>query len=215
MRKVLSQERLPHIWNLFQYALDNTERPDIASTGLATSRTIVDIGCGTGRRIPSLRSVAPEARYIGLDIDPAALAVTTKRYPELHFELATGPSDLRNRVAANLHGPHSTAVLWNVTHHLDDDNFHDLLRVVGAAEKVLIIDPLRTDKFAHPASRFVYKLERGQHRRTIGEMTAIFDQQSFSVLNLEVGMIRPRIMFGMSAGGWAKFVVARKDTEPR
>jgi SAM-dependent methyltransferase len=44
-------------------------------------RRIVDIGCGTGYYLAGILSSRPEARALAVDISPAAVARTVRRFP--------------------------------------------------------------------------------------------------------------------------------------
>lgn len=61
-------------------------------TNLASSESILDMGCGCGRIAAALTQyVAPKSRYLGIDIVPGlidfARAFITPRFPSFHFAL--------------------------------------------------------------------------------------------------------------------------------
>lgn len=47
-----------------------------------SDRTVIDAGCGTGGNLKWLRSVCPDARLMGFDVSPEAVALTRQRVPE-------------------------------------------------------------------------------------------------------------------------------------
>lgn len=54
----------------------------IAEYKRSPGNTLLDVACGTGGHIPSLRD---DFAYEGLDLDPAMLAIARARYPEIPF----------------------------------------------------------------------------------------------------------------------------------
>lgn len=67
--------------------------------------TIADVGCGTGTLACALARVEPQARIVGVDPDPAVLAVARRRSAAVRWETGTGDT------LAGLLGPGSADVV--------------------------------------------------------------------------------------------------------
>jgi SAM-dependent methyltransferase len=50
------------------------------------ARTVLDLGCGAGRVLPHVATMAPAARCVGADVDGAAIGWARSRFPALHWE---------------------------------------------------------------------------------------------------------------------------------
>lgn len=66
-----------HRWRLVVRALRELPPPTV----------IVDLGCGSGALLERIGRAFPGARLAGLDVEPSALAIATKRLPAARFEL--------------------------------------------------------------------------------------------------------------------------------
>lgn len=72
-------------------------------------RYVSDIGCGYGRLCTAFRS----DRYLGFDLNPAALEAAQRRNPDYRFSLMRDPLDYTVREAA---------LLYTVLLHIHDDD---------------------------------------------------------------------------------------------
>jgi ubiquinone/menaquinone biosynthesis C-methylase UbiE len=70
-------------------ALDGALCQELLATLPLTGRTIVDIGCGTGRHWPALFHRSP-ARLIGYDVSTGMLNQLKKKYPHAETHLLSG-----------------------------------------------------------------------------------------------------------------------------
>ena len=83
--------------------------------GLPKSAVVVDLGCGSGALLERISRAFPDAKLVGLDVEPAALAIATKRLPSAQFELV----DL-DQAATPQHGKTADAVVCSeVIEHLE------------------------------------------------------------------------------------------------
>jgi ubiquinone/menaquinone biosynthesis C-methylase UbiE len=89
--------------NNLMLALDGALCQELLATLPLTSKTIVDIGCGTGRHWPALFHRSP-ARLIGYDVSTGMLSRLKKKYPHAETRLLSG---------AALAGATSTGVTLN------------------------------------------------------------------------------------------------------
>ena len=70
-------------------ALDQTLCQDLLATLSLTARTIVDVGCGTGRHWPALFSRSP-ARLLGYDVSTGMINRLRTKYPHAETYLLSG-----------------------------------------------------------------------------------------------------------------------------
>lgn len=84
--------------------------------GLPKAAAVVDLGCGSGALLKRIGHAFPDARLVGLDVEPAAIAIATKRLPSAQFELV----DLdRGEKAPDLRGEADAVVCSEVIEHLE------------------------------------------------------------------------------------------------
>jgi SAM-dependent methyltransferase len=101
--------------------------------GLPKSAVVADLGCGSGALLERIGRAYPDAKLIGLDVEPAALAIATKRLPSAQFRLA----DLDgNGETPELRGAADAVVCSEVIEHLETPQralllASDLLRAGG------------------------------------------------------------------------------------
>lgn len=53
---------------------------------LAAVRSVLDLGCGSGRVLPHVAALAPEAASAGCDVDAAAISWSASHHPEIRWE---------------------------------------------------------------------------------------------------------------------------------
>lgn len=82
--------------------------------------SVVEIGCGTGR----LCRAFPPDRYLGTDINPAALARAAEAHPDYSFELYAGQSG-------------DTALLYTVLLHIRDEDLPGFVSKIRADRVIL------------------------------------------------------------------------------
>ena len=67
---------------------------DLLSRIPLSAKTILDVGCGTGSLAAAYRSLNPKARWLGIDIDPAAVAPHLDRMVTMDVESGPLPFDV-------------------------------------------------------------------------------------------------------------------------
>lgn len=170
MAPFLTQERFPKLWLLFQALFGATrEKKRLALKHLGDHKSVIEIGCSLGVLAPAFAAV-PGVRYLGVDIDPQAIAHAKARFVDqknLSFSTQT-MRELGDR------GQTFDYVLFaNILHHVDDPTAVDLIRdasrLVAAGGTMVVIEPdiLRPDDSL--LVRSLYKLERGLFRRPPAE----------------------------------------------
>lgn len=170
MAPFLTQERFPRLWLLFQAMFGATrEKKRLALKHLGNHKNVIEIGCSLGVLAPAFAAV-PGVRYLGVDIDPQAIAHARARFSgqkNLSFSTQT-MRELGDR------GQTFDYVLFaNILHHVDDPTAVDLIRdasrLVAPGGTMVVIEPdiLRPDDSL--LVRSLYKLERGLFRRPPAE----------------------------------------------
>jgi SAM-dependent methyltransferase len=61
--------------------------------GLSKGAVVVDLGCGSGALLERIGKAFPDARLIGIDMEPVALAIAKRRLPSAQFERADLDAD--------------------------------------------------------------------------------------------------------------------------
>ena len=205
----LSQERFPALWHLFQLALLNINQPrGFLARCIGGSTRIVDVGCATGKRIPSLLEAAPGASYLGLDIDENAIAFAMRANPACEFVGFKSIASLRNHIRFEAKKPDTTLILWDVVHHLSDFELDSLIADCVGVTKVVVIDPIQVRDHQHFIAKLIYGLERGEFRRPLEELENRLEQADFRIQDREVVPIVPRIIPWMKVGYSVRILLA-------
>ncbi len=108
------------------------ELPDLAAAG---RYRVVDIGCGPGLLAPTAHRRG--LRYLGLDIDPANLEYSRRRFTWPGVAFSDQPFD---QVPLS---PEDVVVMNGVVHHLPDEVFGRYLRHAATAAYLVICDHWR------------------------------------------------------------------------
>ena len=67
---------------------------ETAGLSIGSARAVLDFGCGSGRVLPHVAALAPEARCHGCDVDPSAIAWAARHRPELSWALSSSEPPL-------------------------------------------------------------------------------------------------------------------------
>lgn len=111
--------------------------------GPLAGRRLLDVGCGAGGFVRSL--AARGARVVGVDPNPEALVAAREAVPGGTFQ--TARAEALPFADASFDG----AVFLNSLHHVPKADMHDALReaarVVGAAGRIVVVEPLAEGSF--------------------------------------------------------------------
>ena len=168
---------------LWLFGADSAKRPLIEQAEIKPGFRVLDIGCGTGSMAVLIKREHPDADVIGIDPDPAALAVCKRKANRSGFAIEF------DRAFAD-HLPYADASFDRVFssfmfHHLADDEktatLHELRRVLKPGASLHLLDFTRSHS-AHSGTP-----EHGQrvHRhgsvaeRIEGRMTSLMDEAGF------------------------------------
>jgi SAM-dependent methyltransferase len=128
--------------------------------------TILDIGSGVGTR----RKLFPNARYTGIDNNPAYIA----------HALRTWGDGFQVMDAGRLEFPDASfdhAMSIAVCHHLDDGTLSSMvreaLRIVKPAGALHIVDAVLPASRRALLKRWVFESDRGRHQRTLAQMARL------------------------------------------
>lgn len=95
---------------------------------VADGETVLDFGCGDARLAPAFDA----ERYVGVDINPYAIARCRERFPERRFELVGGELPRAD-----------VAIAYTVLLHVPDDGLADVVAALtAAAGRVLVAEIL-------------------------------------------------------------------------
>lgn len=166
MAPLLTQERFPKLWLLFQGIFGATrEKKRLALKHLGHHRNVIEVGCSLGVLGPAFAKV-PGLRYLGIDIDPQAIEYARARFAgEQNLSFSTQTM----RELGDQGRTFDYVLFANILHHVDDPTAVNLIcdasRLVTPGGTMVVIEPdiLRPDDSL--LVRSLYKLERGQYRR--------------------------------------------------
>lgn len=139
-----------------------TMRPWLRSV----SGVVLDVGGGTG---PLAAELGAQAQYRCLDLEPLKLG-------RLKGRGVVGDS---TQLPIRSHSV-DTAILWAVSHHLDDRQFtatlHEIVRVLKCGGELVFLDQVRTTRVT---GRLLWALDRGDYPRTrwqlLSTIRSVFD----------------------------------------
>lgn len=111
-----------HRWRLVLTAL----------RGLPAAAVVVDLGCGSGALLERVAAALGDAKLVGIDMEPAALALARRRLPAVELVQA----DIDAGILATLHERADAVVCSEVLEHLDAPEralrlAHEILRPGG------------------------------------------------------------------------------------
>jgi SAM-dependent methyltransferase len=136
---------------------------------------ILDVGCGTGS---ALRYLGEFSEYVGMDVDPVAVAHARSRYASNKVSFSAQictPEDVR-RVAP------TDVVLAGVLHHLTDSEAVGLLaslRESPRLSQVLTVDIVFLP--GHPVGNLLALMDRGRYCRTENGYGQLVAQSGLSI----------------------------------
>lgn len=128
-----------------------------------SGETILDVGCGTGTLAILLKRVAPGARVIGIDPDPAALAIADRKARDAGVEVEWRRGFARDAAAVGA-GVADKAVSSLV--------FHQVPVAEKRAGVAAMFDAVRPRGWVHVAD---YARQRGPMRRALFATIGLLD----------------------------------------
>jgi SAM-dependent methyltransferase len=168
---VLTQQKHPMLWNLFQYLIGGTiDKRRLCLNKFSGTGRVLEVGCSVGN-IARAFTKYPEVRYTGIDIDPGAIAYASSRFARYrNFDFLC--EELGAFAKKGLRFDY--IMFAGCLHHIDDRECLEMLTeavpMLDEGGTIVIVDPLlpRPDDpwLLH---RYI-KLEQGGHLRTGDEM---------------------------------------------
>ncbi len=160
----------------------------------AGERRVLEIGCSAGNLTDAFLA-EPLERYVGIDIDDAALAAASKRfekYRNVSFRNVT-LTDL-----AQEQDRFDYVLFAGILHHVSDDEcsvlLADALRLVDHGGRLVISEPeaLRDDDSR--VFRFFYKLEQGKFLRSRKDLEALVLKSGARIEHSEEYLVSPGLI---------------------
>lgn len=148
--------------------------------------TVIEVGSGTGALARSFLSGGFD--YVGVEIDPARVALAEKATPEARFvvsdALALSTLDLPPTRRFFIHG---------LLHHLDDEQCRDVLRgLLSLREGIVlaVVEPFRPPAWWRaPLGTLFARLDEGKHVRPLEAWRSLFGA---NLDTLRTVSLRPR-----------------------
>ncbi len=136
---------------------------------ISEEERVLDIGCGIGGFRPDLGG-----RYCGIDINADYIAKARQKH---HGEFRQ--MDCSRLDFADVSFDHAVTIA--TLHHVTDAQvlatIAEARRVVGAEGKVHIIEAILPQNSKAWLKRWIFKNDRGQHIRTLDQLTALLEQR--------------------------------------
>jgi SAM-dependent methyltransferase len=156
----------------------NKEKQMILSAIDTKSKSIVDLGCGTGE----FSEIFSPKNYYGVDIDSPGIEHAKILHPKYKFSAINSVSDLR--------GKYEVVALIDTAHHLNPDILRSTLsairtRLLAANGTLLIVDPVHPTEQKQLLGKWMFANDRGNFQRTKKEITKeilpIFKTKKYTV----------------------------------
>jgi SAM-dependent methyltransferase len=161
----------PRLWGLFQkvFGDDRTKQETLARFITGPGR-VLEIGCAIGNVAEAFRGF----EYVGVDVDRPAIELAASRFPEPNYRfhcLDILEDELPER------GGFDHVLLSHTAHHLPDAYLERLIRrswsLLREGGRLVVLDMVRPEPDEPFRKQFFYKLDRGQHFRTVPEFEAV------------------------------------------
>jgi len=160
------------LWNVVQNVLGSPDfKSKLYTSVLGPNGRLLDFGCANGH----IAEVFSRFEYYGIDIDPGAIAAARKTF-QSHANANFVAADIRSRpFEADFF---DEILLAGTAHHLTDELFLSILGELHYCLKpgktIHLIDPVLQAKDGWQ-SRFLRRVDRGRHPRSIGQFTALIN----------------------------------------
>jgi SAM-dependent methyltransferase len=169
---LLSQERLPRAWKLFQWTIGGTiDKRKLALSKYRGQREVLEVGCSIGNIAVAFRNI-PGVSYCGLDIDAGAIRCARRdfaRYRNFTFVC----EDLAKHGATS-GKRYDFILLAGVAHHVDDPTLVAMLEaardLLSPAGSLVVIDPVTPQPADGRLVHWYQRLERGNFVRSFSEL---------------------------------------------
>jgi SAM-dependent methyltransferase len=160
---------LPLVYRTWQAPFASAKlKPFLANLDLASTRRVLDVGCGPGTNA----RVFAGAEYVGIDINPDYIRTAASRFPGRWVvgdvtDESVLPDQQFDCVFAN-----------SLMHHLDDEAVRSLLgrmaRLTAPGGKVHVLDLVLPPHAS--AGRMLARLDRGRFARPLDRWRALFNE---------------------------------------
>lgn len=166
IRAILNQTKLPKLWTFAQIAIGGAiDKRKLCTLKLGQAKSVLEVGCSTGIMTKAFLNFK-DFSYVGLDIDPAVIAVARRFYTS-HSNIQFVCEDL---FAFSKRGNTFDCVLFaGVLHHVDDEMAKKMLaeatRIINPGGHILIVEPMIPETKDPRFFSFYLLIEEGLHVR--------------------------------------------------
>jgi SAM-dependent methyltransferase len=154
---------------------------------------VLDIGCGVGAHV----SLFPDARYVGIDVNPAYIDAARKAHGDRFRVMDAGALDFAE-------GSFDAVFTVATCHHLDDQRILAMvrsgLRVLTPGGSMHIVDPVWPVSGRAPIKRALFGHDRGRFQRSVAELTSLLARYgSVCRVDVRAGLLHDVCYVGLEA----------------
>jgi len=179
---MLTQQSHPKLWLLFQYFFGgNKDKKRIVFSYLGNKRKILEIGCSLGVVAKEFIE-QPSVQYLGIDIDQNAINYCSMNLSRSHMRFEN--ISLRDLVAKG--EKFDYVIFANILHHVDDvlaiELMGDSKELLQNGGRILFMEPDTLHGDENFLMRQLYKLERGEYRRPLKNLTGMISDAKLEII---------------------------------
>jgi SAM-dependent methyltransferase len=177
---LLTQTRLPALWNFFQWTIGGTvDKRKLCTKYYSGQKRVLEVGCSVGNIAVAFLKY-PDVQYVGVDIDRAAIAIASKRFDRFD-NFSFHCQDLWKMIKTG--DRFGYVLLAGILHHLADDESRSLLQtateLLDDDGLLVVVDPVLPEPSDTSFLRFYLKtFEQGRYVRDCATLDALLNSES-------------------------------------
>jgi len=177
---LLSQNRMPALWNWFQWIIGGiADKRKLCTKYYLRQNKVLEAGCSVGNIAVAFLKY-PDVHYIGVDIDRAAIEMARKRFARfINFTFYC--QDLREREKTK--EGFDYILLAGILHHLPDGEIlsllHTAMELLVDDGLLVIVDPVLPEASDNAFLRYYLKIfEQGKFVRDWAALDRLLNSES-------------------------------------
>ena len=173
----LTQRRFPFLWNCFQWAIGGTvDKRRLCLKHYSGQNRVLEVGCSVGNIAVAFLG-RPGLRYVGIDIDPGAIALAKKCFAQ-YSTFSFRCQDLTK--LADVSERFDFVLVAGVLHHLSDSQslslVHAACKLLDEQGLLVVVEPVVPEPGDSNFLRFYLRtFEQGEHVRDLATLGRLLD----------------------------------------